>query len=415
MRVKVGHDRLGRAQDVAVVVAVPGVEELAILSHHGRLHCGGTGVQADEHAARVALELAAGHDLLGVARAELGKVVVGRKQRLEAGDLGALRVAQAIDRLDELAQAHEPARLMRHGSAGGHEQMRVLGHDDVLVVEVEREVEAVAKLGEVLQRAAEERHMAADGATARQARDGLRHHSLEDGGGHVLGTGALVQQRLDVGLGEHAAAAGDGIDVLGALCELVQPRGIRVQQGCHLVDERAGAAGARAVHALFDARVEVDDLGVLTAELDGDVGLRDQGLHRALARDDLLHELETEPLGEQQAARTRDGAGHLRLGQQRRRALEQVARACANIGVMTLVLGVDDCILVVQDRELDGGGANVDAQVKRAARILGVPNRVLNGLGLHVGHQSFLPVEPEVMSLKSIAGMSIFSPMSLAP
>ena len=281
--------------------------------------------------------------------------------------------------------------------------MRVLGHDDVLVVEVEREVEAVAKLGEVLQRAAEERHMPTDGATARQARDGLRHHSLEDGGGHVLGTGALVQQRLDVGFGEHAAATGDGIDVLGALCELVQPRGIRVQQGCHLVDERAGAAGARAVHALLDARVEVDDLGVLAAELDGDVGLRNQGLHEA------------EPLGEQQAARTRDGAGHLRLGQQRRRALEQVARACANIGVMTLVLGVDDCVLVVQDRELDGGGANVDAQVERAARILGVPNRVLNGLGLHVGHQSFLLVEPEVMSLKSIAGMSIFSPMSLAP
>ena len=115
------------------------------------------------------------------------------------------------------------------------------------------------------------------------------------------------------------------------------------------------------------------------------------------------------------AARTRDGAGHLRLGQQRRRTLEQVARACANIGVMALVLGVDDCVLVVQDRELDGGGANVDAQVERAARVLGVPNRVLNGLGLHVGHQSFLLVEPEVMSLKSIAGMSIFSPMSLAP
>lgn len=36
-----------------------------------------------------------------------------------------------------------------------------------------------------------------------------------------------------------------------------------------------GAAGARAVHALLDARVEVDDLGVLAAELDGDVGLRD--------------------------------------------------------------------------------------------------------------------------------------------
>ena len=36
---------LGRAQDVAVVVAVPGVQQLAVLAHKRSLHGGGTGVE----------------------------------------------------------------------------------------------------------------------------------------------------------------------------------------------------------------------------------------------------------------------------------------------------------------------------------------------------------------------------------
>ncbi len=82
----------------------------------------------------------------------------------------------------------------------------------MLLVQVERDVEAVAQLGEVLQRAAQEGNVAADGAAARQAGDGLGDHGLEDGRGDVLGAGALVEQRLHVGLGKDAAAAGDGID-----------------------------------------------------------------------------------------------------------------------------------------------------------------------------------------------------------
>ena len=74
-----------------------------------------------------------------------------------------------------------------------------------------------------------------------------------------------------------------------------------MQQGCHLVDERARTAGAGAVHALLDAVVEVDDLGVLAAQLDGDIGGRDEGLDGTLAGDDLLDKLQVEPLGQQQA------------------------------------------------------------------------------------------------------------------
>ena len=93
MVVEIGHDDLGRAQDVAVVVAIPGMQQLAVLAHERGLHGGGTGVNADEHAAGVAVELALGDDFLVVAGFELGKVLVGGKERIQALDLGTLCVA----------------------------------------------------------------------------------------------------------------------------------------------------------------------------------------------------------------------------------------------------------------------------------------------------------------------------------
>ena len=379
--VEIGHDDLGRAQDVTVVVAVPGVQQLAVLAHERGLHGGGTGVDADEHAAGVAFELALGDDFLVVAVLELSKVLVGGKERIQALDLGTLRVAQAVDGLDKPRERAELVGLVRHGGAARHKQVSVLGHDTVFLVQVEREVEAVAQLGEVLQRAAQEGDVAADGTAARQARDGLGHDGLEDGGGHVLGTGALVEQRLHVGLGKYAAATGDGIDGGGVGRELVKAARVGVQQGCHLVDERARAAGAGAVHALLDAVVKVDDLGVLAAQLDGDIGGRDEGLDGTLAGDDLLDKLQVEPLGQQQAARAGDGAGHLGRRQHGRSALEQISGAGADVGVVALVLGVNDLVVVVEHGELDGGGAHIDAQVQVTAGGLGVENRAFGGVG----------------------------------
>ena len=81
---------------------------------------------------------------------ELSKVLVGGKERIQALDLSTLRVAQTIDGLDKLRERAELIGLVRHGSAARHKQVSVLGHDTVLLVQVEREVEAVTQLGEVL-------------------------------------------------------------------------------------------------------------------------------------------------------------------------------------------------------------------------------------------------------------------------
>ena len=357
------------------------MQQLAVLAHERGFHGGGAGVDADEHATGVAVELALGNDLGVVAVLELSKVLIGGKERIQALDLGTLRVTQAVDGLDELRERAELVGLVRHGGAARHKQVSVLGHDTVLLVQIEREVEAVAQLGEVLQRAAQEGDVAANGTAARQARDGLGHDGLEDGGRHVLGAGAFVKQRLHVSLGKDAAAAGDGIDGGGVGRELVEAARVGVQQGCHLVDERARAAGAGAVHALLDAVVKVDDLGVLAAQLDGDIGGRDEGLDGALAGDDLLDKLQVEPLGQQQAARAGNGAGHLGSRQHGRSTLEQVAGAGTDVGVVALVLGVDDLVVVVEHGELNGGGAHVDAQVQVATSVLGVEDRAFGGVG----------------------------------
>ena len=356
------------------------MQQLTVLAHERGFHGGGAGVDTDEHAAGVAVELALGDNLGVVAVLELSKVLIGGKERIQALDLGTLRVAQAVDGLDELRERAELVGLMRHGGAARHKQVSVLGHNAVLLVQVEREVEAVTQLGEVLQRAAQEGDVAADGTAARQARDGLGHDGLENRRSDVLGAGALVEQRLHVGLGKDAATAGDGIDGGGVGRELVEAARVGVQQSGHLIDERARAAGAGAVHALLDAVVKVDDLGVLTAQLDGDIGGRDKGLDGAFAGDDLLDKLQVEPLGQQQTARAGDGAGHLGRRQHSRGALEQIAGAGTDVGVVALVLGVDDLVVIVEHGKLDSGGAHVDAQVQVATGGLGVEDRAFGGL-----------------------------------
>ena len=310
-----------------------------------------------------------------MALVELGELLGRGEQRVQALDLAALHVTEVLERVDDLGKRHVLVGLAGKRGAGGHEQVGVRRNDAVLLVQAERLVEAVAQLGEVLQRAAEEGDVAADGVAARQARDGLVRDGLEDRGGDVGGCGTLVEQRLDVGLGEHAAAARDGVDVRGLLGKLVQAAGVGVQKARHLVDERARAARARAVHALLDAVVEVDDLGVLAAELDGDVGLGDEGLDGALAGDDLLDELEVEPLGKQQAARAGDGDAHGGVAEHGAGALEQLFGRGADVGVVALVVGVDDAIALVDDGELDGRGAHVDAQAQLRAREVGGPRR----------------------------------------
>ena len=183
--------------------------------------------------------------------------------------------------------------------------MGVFGVNGRLVRQLQRADEGGLELGQKVQRPAQKRNVAADGLAAGKARDRLVDDCLKDRGGKVGLCRALVDEGLDVRLGEHAAARGDGVDLLVVRGLAVKARGVGLQKSGHLVDERAGAAGADAVHSLFQPAFEVDDLGVLAAKLDGDVHLRGDALERLRHGDDLLHEGNAQRLGKIDRARAR--------------------------------------------------------------------------------------------------------------
>ena len=160
--------------------------------------------------------------------------------------------------------------------------MGVLGHDDMLVVQVERDIEAATQLREVLQGATKEGNVSADGVTTGKAGDRLVCDGLENGRRNIGGRRALVQQGLDIGFCKHAAARRYRVNLLCILGKVVQTGSIGFEQRCHLVDKRTGTAGACTIHALLDAVVKVDNLCVLTTKLNSYIGLGDKSLNRAL-------------------------------------------------------------------------------------------------------------------------------------
>ena len=158
-----------------------------------------------------------------------------------------------------------------------------------------------------MQRPAEKGHLPPDGLAAGQAGDGLVDHRLEDRGRQVGLGGPFVDEGLDVGLGENAAAGGDGIDLLRVPGGGVEALGIGLQKRGHLVDEGPGPPGTDAVHALFQPAGEIDDLGVLAPQLDGGVGIGGHRLQSGGHGHHLLDKGDAQGLAQIHAAGAGDG------------------------------------------------------------------------------------------------------------
>ena len=55
---------------------------------------------------------------------------------------------------------------------------------------------------------------------------------------------------------------------------LIQSFGIRLEQSCHLVDKRTGTTGTNTVHPFLKTSGEIDDFGILSPQLYGNIRLR---------------------------------------------------------------------------------------------------------------------------------------------
>ena len=108
-------------------------------------------------------------------------------------------------------------------------QVRVLRGDVRIHLVFQRAVEGFAQLAHEKQRAAEKHDGAFDRPTACQSGDGLGGDGLEDGRGEVRLGRAIVDERLEVGLGEHTATGGDRIQGRVLLRHVVEALGVRAQ------------------------------------------------------------------------------------------------------------------------------------------------------------------------------------------
>ena len=214
----------------------------------------------------------------------------GREERIETLHLD-LHFYFLFQTVLQFAKGHDGVFLRVQRGTDGREQVGVVRRDDVLVVQFQGADEGRPQFREEMERSAEECHMSADRLAAGQSADGLVDHRLEDGRRQVFFGRAVVDQRLDIGFGKYTAARRDGVERVIVFRVFIQAGRVRLQKGRHLVDERAGASGADAVHTLFHvAALEVDDLGVLAAQLDGHVRLRRVVLQRRGHGDHFLNE-----------------------------------------------------------------------------------------------------------------------------
>ncbi len=213
--------------------------------------------------------------------------------------------------------------------------------------------------------------MRAQRVAARQHGEVLQHDGVEQRSHQLVGRDALLLQAVDVGLGEDAALAGDGMQLDADVALIAQLGGGNLQLGIDLVDDGARAAGALVVHRgnlLLAAGVlvflEDDDLGVLAAELDDRVHFGMELLDRERNGGDFLHELCADQVGQRAAARAGDeDAAIVRSDADFvLHALEEFQQLLRLLGLVALVVLPDHLVgFGVDDDGLHRGRAHVHA------------------------------------------------------
>ena len=182
------------------------------------------GVDAEEQRAGGGGEVAAGDLDRVVPLDEVGSLLLVGEQRTHPGSVerdedAVLEPADEI--VGPLLNAAKGVVAVRGRRLAGEqrgadrdEQVSLVGSPEGGDLGGQRPLVRGTQLRQEVQRAAEEDHVAADRVAAGEAGDRLGRDGLEDGGGEVGVRGALVEQRLQVGLREDAAARGDRVEVL---------------------------------------------------------------------------------------------------------------------------------------------------------------------------------------------------------
>ena len=345
---------------VARVGQVAGEDDLLLgVDRHG-LHRGGAGVNA--HIGRFVLQQGGvgGDAVLLVAQEELLILLLV----VEEGGAALVVVAGAV--VGNAVRNLRQVELLAGMGEGRARRHIVQGIFWAQALHAQNAVKGRPQLGEEGQRPAQVHHLALNLPALGQARDGLIHHGGEDALGDVVFLGALVQKRLDVGLGEHPAPGGNAVRALALPGNGVQLLGGDGEQRGHLVDEGPGAAGAGAVHAHLHRAGQEQDLGVLAPQLDDHVGVGDVLFHSGAGGVDLLHKGDVQVLRQAHARRTGHAqAGPLCLGELLLDAGKHARGLLGNLGEVPFILLIDGLVLPIIDHTFQGGGAHVQTDLHK--------------------------------------------------
>ncbi len=297
-----------------------------------------------------------------MARTELVILLFGVEEGLHAGNL-ELHLHRAGGFVDQLLKRAEIVLFRVEGTPHGREEVRILHIYDVLVVEMELTDKCRAQLCQEVERAAEKGHMSSDRLALCEAGDGLNHNCLENRGSQVLLSRAVIDEGLDIGLCEYAAAGRNGIERLVVLRVLVQALRVCLQERSHLVDKRACAACAGAVHPLLDVAVlKIDNLRILAAQLNCDVCLRRDLLDGGSLGHDLLDEGNTKVVGKRESAGSCDhgmnrDVRHLVVD------LDQKSiEGLSDLGMVALIVAENKMVLRIHERNLDCSGTDINSE-----------------------------------------------------
>ena len=229
---------------------------------------------------------------------------------------------------------------------------------------------AIAHALDVAVRTAQQQHYGQQRVAAREHGQVLHHDGFEQRCHQLVRRHAHLLQAVDVGLREHAALAGHGMQLQPFVAHFAKLLGGNAQLGVDLVDDRACAARALIVHGrqlLLPARLRVfledDDFGVLAAQFDHRSAFRIQLFHGQRNGIHFLDEFRAQMLRHAVAARAGDedarlvGLEAVDLGLD---ALQELQHFFRLLGVVTLVVRPHDLVRgLIHDHRFHGGRTHV--------------------------------------------------------
>ena len=346
---------------VALVASVEGIQQILLIIDQCGFGGGGSCVDAQEHITSGTANILAADLGLVVTVQERLVFLLALEQRLDVLGFRHLCLIRSLHPFHYGAQGDFILRSCQSGCADGNEVLGIFREYDLIILQLQRLDETGPKLRKEGQRSAQEGYLALDDMSACQSADGLIHHSLEDGSSQIRNGGAVVDQGLNVRLGEYAAACSDGIDYFIFFGGFIEPAGVGIQKDRHLVDEGSGTAGTGSVHALLDGGAIECDLGVFSSQLDCHISFRDQFFYCLTAGDDLLLKTDPQELGQRQASGTCDHRGQSDIPLLLVHLVQQFFNLIEDVGHMTFITGINHVILFIEQNKFYCCRSNINS------------------------------------------------------